>query len=558
MADAITFEAGTTTHFTGWSVDGSGANQVTINSSDGATAHYLVADSGGPFTSTYVTISHSHVSPDDQWEATTGSVDVVDNEGWFATLWYGSTDGTSTVSLVPTVFACYLAAATGEAVVSAPGSYIVTTLAGAIAGTSTCDATWVKLIVWDGGAEGEASVLWTTVSPWVGAASGTSTVVGDISTCLVWDGSVAGTSDVTGILFTGLAWSAAPVGTSSTSAHMHGRLHSLLVRGNMSELVYRQGGTLQLDEPFTSQPTSATITIRTLDNKALSTLDSTLVDIEDAVCDCDDLVLTFAAANEQARVLSPTATVAGTVPTMTSPGYRLLINRGGRIYFTQVNEFDTQVVLGDLEVTSIRLDSPIPFALKAGDTGRGIRVAYTVDWAAVTSEFSGQVKATWKVTVDGEVRKIVRIYDVVKQILFQPAVWADVLAVRPDADTQLSHVADKEQLVTAAWNTIKQDLYTLGIRHNLIISDEATTLRDAVVLQTLYNLTLHSGLPVPPSYNGLGDSYLDRLQRDRERAMSLLQMPVDENEDEIVSASEKQINRRSVFFRSGVGHRGNQ
>ena len=326
----------------------------------------------------------------------------------------------------------------------------------------------------------------------------------------------------------------------------------------MSELVYHQGGTLQLDESFTSQPIAATITIRTLDNKVLSSLGGAFADIEDVACDLDDLVLTFPATNEQARVLSPTATAGGTIPTMTSPGYRLLINRGGRIYFTQVNEFDTEVVLGDLVVSSVRLDSPIPFALKVGDTGRGIRVAYTVDWDAVTSDFSGQVKATWKVTVDGEVRKIVRIYDVVKQVLFQPADWADVLALRPDADTQLSHVADKEALVTAAWNAVKQDLYTLGIRHNLIMTDEATTLRDAVVLQCLYNLTLHSGLPVPASYNGLGDAYLDRLQRERERAMSLLQMPVDENEDEIISVQEKNINRRSVFFRSGYGHRGNQ
>ena len=51
MADAITFEAGSTTHFTGWSVDGTLSNQVTVNSDDGATAHYLVADSGGPFAS---------------------------------------------------------------------------------------------------------------------------------------------------------------------------------------------------------------------------------------------------------------------------------------------------------------------------------------------------------------------------------------------------------------------------------------------------------------------------------------------------------------------------
>ena len=84
MADSITFEAGSTTHFTSWSVDGSVGNLIEINSSDGATTHYLVCDSGGPFTSTYLSISHSHATPYDQWDAV-DSVDVIDNEGWFAT-----------------------------------------------------------------------------------------------------------------------------------------------------------------------------------------------------------------------------------------------------------------------------------------------------------------------------------------------------------------------------------------------------------------------------------------------------------------------------------------
>lgn len=318
----------------------------------------------------------------------------------------------------------------------------------------------------------------------------------------------------------------------------------------MNELIYQQGGTLVLDEPFEAQPTAATITIRSMTNNVLSTLDSGFDDIEDEVASCDNLVLTLPATNEQARVIVP-ATTAGTIPVMTSPGYRLLLNRGGRLYYPIVDEYDTS----GANVTSVRFDSPIPFAIKVNDTAKGIRVSYNVDWGDATALFTGQVKATWKVTIGGVVRKIIKIYDVVKQVLAQPATWTDVLDMRPDADTQLSHIADKEALVTKAWGNIKQDLYTLGIRHNLVVPDGSTTLRDAVVMQTLYNLTAHAGLPVPASYNGMGDVYLDRLSRDRERALSLLQMPVDENEDEILAGSEQVPRTRTVFFRSAYNHR---
>lgn len=317
----------------------------------------------------------------------------------------------------------------------------------------------------------------------------------------------------------------------------------------MNELIYQQGGTLILDEPFEAQPTAATITITDLSNQQLSVLGD-FTDVEDEAADLDDLVLTLPATNEQARLITPSAT-AGTIPTITSKGYRLLLNRGGRLYWATVNEYDS--AMGS--VTSVKLDSPLPFALKAGDTAKGIRVSYSLDWSAVTSTFVGRVKAIWKVTVGGSVQKITKIYDVVRQTFPQPATWADVLDLRPDADTQLSHIADKEALVTKAWRDIKQELYTMGIRHNLVVADDSTSLKDATVLQCIYNLSTHSNLPVPTAYNGVGDTYLDRLKRDKEKALSMLQMPVDENEDLIISPKEENIRRLTVFFRSPVNHR---
>lgn len=312
-----------------------------------------------------------------------------------------------------------------------------------------------------------------------------------------------------------------------------------------NELIYQQGGTLHLDEMWTAQPTAATVTITTLANKALSTIDATFDDIAAETCTVDDLVLTLPASNPGAKLLSPSAT-AGTIGDLTSNGYRLLFNRGGRKYYARVDEYDTSIGA----ISSIRFDDGIPFAVKSGDFAYGIRVSYEVDWSTVTDSFTGQVKAVWNVTVGGGVQKVTKIYDVVKQVLPQPASWIDVLAIRPDADTQLAHIQDKEMLVTRAWQLVVHDLYTLGIRHNLIVQDGSTTLRDAVVLQVLYNLTAHAGLPVPVSYSGQGEAYLDNLRRDRERAYSLLQMPVDENEDGVVAKGEADINRRGIFFRS--------
>lgn len=318
----------------------------------------------------------------------------------------------------------------------------------------------------------------------------------------------------------------------------------------MNELIYQQGGTLYLDEKWPSQPSAATVTIRTLANKALSTIDGTFDDIEDEACVVDDLVLELPAANAGAKLLMPLAT-AGTIGHLTAPGYRLLVNRGGRLYYPEVSEYD----IGGGAVDSLRFDDGLPFAIKAGDNAYGIRVSYNVDWSDVTHTFTGQVKAIWSVTVDGVVNKVVKIYDVVKQVLMQPATWSDVLALRPDADSQLAHIADKERLVTQAWQTVVHDLYTMGIRHNLIVQDGSTTLRDATVFQTLYNLTAHAGLPVPISYSGQGSVYLDNLRRDRERAYSLLQLPVDDNEDGVISNAEKNINRRGIFWRSSPAAR---
>ena len=317
-----------------------------------------------------------------------------------------------------------------------------------------------------------------------------------------------------------------------------------------NELIYQAGGTLVLDEPWTAQPSSATITLTTMGGQTLPNLGSGYVDVTAAACTVDDLELTLPATNPGAKVIAPSATT-GTPGDLTAPEYTLLLDRGGRKHWQSVAEYD---VTGS-DVTSIRFDPGLPFAVKAGDKAYGLRVSYTLNLSAVTSTFVGKIQAVWRVTVAGVVHVVARVYNIVKQTFPQPATWADVLNLRPDAQEHMSNVPNKEALVTRAWETVVQDLFALGIRHNLVVQDGSTTLRDATVAQCLYNLTVHQNLPVPRSFENQGDIYLDRLVRDKDRALGQLSFPVDENQDGIISSSEVGVNRRAVFFNSTVNRR---
>lgn len=312
-----------------------------------------------------------------------------------------------------------------------------------------------------------------------------------------------------------------------------------------NELIYQAGGMLVLDEPFLAQPSSATLTLLTMQGTALSNLGAGFADVDEESADVDNLILEMPATNAGAKVVVPTDTT-GTIGDLTAPGYRMLINRGGRRHYSAVSEYDTS----GADVTSIRFDPGLPFALKADDEVFGLRVSFDVDWSAVTSTFVGKIQGIWRVTVDGLVYVVARVYDVVKQTLPQPATWADVLDLRPDAQEHMSNVPNKETLVTKAWETVVQDLFSLGIRHNLVIQDGSTTLRDAVVFQTIYNLSVHQNLPVPRSFENQGDLYLDRLTRDKDRCLGQLSFPVDENQDGVISPSEIDRNRKAVYFRS--------
>lgn len=309
-------------------------------------------------------------------------------------------------------------------------------------------------------------------------------------------------------------------------------------------LLFRQGGTLYLDEALPGQPSACTISITSLDSESLSTLGGGLTEIQDEDCDVGDLVLTLPAKSPPWKLVSPTET-AGTIGDMTAPGRRFLLNRGGRKRWVRVSEFD---VTGT-SVTELRFDEGIDYALKAGDTLVDVRCSYEVDWSDVSGDFVGRVKATWKPVIDGVTHTFAKVYDVVRQILFCPATWSDVLRLRPELDNEISQVLDKESLVEQAWSDIIVSLNSSGIRQNLIVPDGSTILRDAVVRQCIINLTQYHGLVTPPGYIGQTDDYITMLEAAKGGILGKFTMPVDNDQNGLLSTQEQFSTKRQHWFR---------
>jgi len=295
------------------------------------------------------------------------------------------------------------------------------------------------------------------------------------------------------------------------------------------------------------QPSDCTISITQLNNQALSQGGVSLPVVEDEVCDMDDLVLTLPSKSAPWRIVTPTGTV-GTVGDMTAEGRRFLLNRGGRKRWARVSEFDTSSA--GTVVDEVRFDEGIDYGLKTGDTLSGVRCSYDLDWSTQSSMFVGQIKAVWTVTIDTLVLTFVKVYDVVRQILFCPASWSDVLSLRPELDNEISQVMDKERIVIQAWQDIITNLDKAGVRHNLIIPDGSTVLRDAVVHQVIINLTQYHGLMTPQGYIGQTDNYVEMLEERRNRILGDLRMPVDNNEDGILSHREQFDPKRQHWFKS--------
>lgn len=305
-------------------------------------------------------------------------------------------------------------------------------------------------------------------------------------------------------------------------------------------LITNQGGWLHLDEALPRPPDSATITLAVVDQKASS--QGSFPTVVDDVCVLDDLVLTLPDRQAPWRTIVPTAT-AGTIGDLSAPRRRLLLDRGGRRVYLRPSEADDD----GTDVTSLRFDEGIDFTVRAGDELEGIRCSYYVDLDGIS--FVGRIKAEWRVVCGSEVFRYTYLYDVMRQEIGQPATWADVLRVRPDADNELSQVPNKEVLVEQAWEEVARELYNMGIRHNLIIPNGSTVLRDATVMQCILNLTMYQNLSVPSSFVGQGEDYMMHLERKVSKTLGQFFLPVDEDQDGLLTSSDEQKTRRQVWFR---------
>jgi hypothetical protein len=310
-----------------------------------------------------------------------------------------------------------------------------------------------------------------------------------------------------------------------------------------NEIIFQAGGRLSLSLPWTAQPSAATFTLRTLQNQPVSVIGGGFTDLEHVHCNVSNLVLTLPACNEGAKIVIPTLTT-GAIPNNITD-IPLLFNRGGRRQMITPLECDHN----GTAVSKLRFDVGLPFALVAGDTASALEVSYNLDLSGVSSAFTGKLQGIWDVTVNGETHRTTMVYDIVKQKLAQPATWQDVVNLRPDVADHLRNVANKEEFVRLAWENVQLDLYALGIRHNLIVADGSATLRDAVVFQTIYNLTIHLNLPVPSVFEVSGEAYLDRIMRDKDKCLGQLSFPIDHLQIGILDSSNSGRNRKAVYFR---------
>ena len=85
MAATITFQAGTTTTVTDFTLTGTVGNVTTINSSVSGT-QFTLSKSSGTVSTDYMSIQDSNATGGATWNAGTHSVNVSNNTGWiFAT-----------------------------------------------------------------------------------------------------------------------------------------------------------------------------------------------------------------------------------------------------------------------------------------------------------------------------------------------------------------------------------------------------------------------------------------------------------------------------------------
>lgn len=85
LATTITFEAGSTTIVTDFTIQGVAGNLVTINSSVPGT-QFTLSKSSGTVSTDYLIIQDSNATGGATWDASNGTnVDLGNNSGWYFT-----------------------------------------------------------------------------------------------------------------------------------------------------------------------------------------------------------------------------------------------------------------------------------------------------------------------------------------------------------------------------------------------------------------------------------------------------------------------------------------
>lgn len=303
-----------------------------------------------------------------------------------------------------------------------------------------------------------------------------------------------------------------------------------------------------MDAPLEAKPTAGTFTLRTLDNGGLDSVGLPLAEAIEVTI--DDLDVTLSAANAGAYIV-PVTSVVGALTACGDSDYKLLLKSGLRCAHVRV--VDTVTDESD-EITHLHMASGLPFEVKDGDKLTAVRVSVDIDWKEATdASFVGHLKGTWDLELGDDKCTMVLVYDIVRQVFKQPVTWVDVLDRRPDADTLVcgpSAEAGKERFVKKAWKDIERQLHDRGIGVHQIVPDaQITKVGEAVVLQTILNLVKHAGLSPPSTYIDDPMEYIAEVERDIDRVLLNIRMPVDFNEDNILSSEEVEAVHSQLNFR---------
>ena len=279
------------------------------------------------------------------------------------------------------------------------------------------------------------------------------------------------------------------------------------------QIVKARGGTI--GTLFPKRPSSATVTIKRYSN---GDLDDTAVEDSVATVHALELEVTadavsLASGNREIPSVEVTL-VDDDIPTA-GPREGDVIEiasvAGRRSYVTTI----TEVMITDATevpaLATIVVRDPLPFAVVAGDTLKGVRVSYTLT-AAQVPRVEQNFRAVFRATVAGAEMEREVIFDVGLRESYNPATVIDVKESWPDlAESEVIEWQNTgaAPALDSSWEDVCRKFFSVGKNPNRI--RDVLSLRPLVVNRVFRRLAMFGLVPAVwadkvPEYIALLDS----------------------------------------------------